>query len=282
MPLYLITEKSDKPTLPVNCREFYDGFCQHYHDTLEIIVVTAGEMKCTADERTYILKSGDIILFNPHVIHSGIVTEENTVYLRLIAVLSDVLEYPNSVLKFCANRLQNGYYMFDEYYPGGQESSGKIVEHTRRLFQNQKTESPASETIVLCELYGILSVLFEKHYHENTEYALKKRCRQFFMDLSLFLKENYHKPITVNDAAQALFMSTSRFSHLMQQYLGISFSIYLRQYRIERAIQKYTASCCTIKEIVESVGFTDYCYFSHVFKEYMGITPSVYFKKIGK
>ncbi|MBR4960935.1 MAG: AraC family transcriptional regulator [Clostridia bacterium] len=279
MPLYLITEKSDNSTLPVDCREFYDGFCQHYHDAFEIIVVTAGEMKCTTDERTYILKSGDIVLFNPHVIHSGIVTEENTVYLRLISALSDVLEYPNSVLKSCVNLLNNGYYLFDEYYPGGQEDSVKIMEYIKRLYQNLKTGSPASESIVLCELYGILSVLFEKHYHENTEYALKKRSRQFFLDLSFFMKENYYKPITVKDAAQALFMSTSRFSHLMQQYLGLSFSIYLRQYRIERAMQKYVASGCTIKEIAESVGFTDYCYFSHVFKEYMGVTPSVYFKK---
>lgn len=283
MPLYLVTEKSDAPTLPVNCREWYhelyEGFSSHYHDAVEMIAVTAGEMKCTADNHNYILKSGDIVLFNPYSIHAGYTTAENTVYLCLTFVLSDVLDYRRSVLKSCIGLLDSGHYLFDAYYPAGEEDSERIMGHIRRLHQHLNTQSPAAETVVLCELYSILSVLFENHYRENPDKALQKRSKQFMQNLSVYLKENYHKPITSADAAQALFMSTSYFSHLVKQHFGLSFSGYLRQYRIECAIKNFTDSGCTVKEIAESVGFTNYCYFSHVFKAYTGTAPSVYFRK---
>lgn len=282
MPNYLAIEE-EKITLPVNCRkwnhELNTGFERHYHTALEMIVVINGEMKCTVDTRSYILKSGGIVLSNPYSIHSGYTIVPDTVYLCLTFEFSEILNYNDSVLKSCAELLENGHYMFDEYYSADEDDSKILLQHTMRLYQNLNTQNPGSETIVLCELYSILSVLFDRHYHENPGKSSQKRNKQFIQNFSVYLQNNYNKQITTADAAKALFLSTSRFSYLIKQHFGCSFTSYLRQYRIECAIKNYTTSSYTIKEISEAVGFTDYCYFSHAFKEHTGISPSVYFNK---
>ena len=276
-------EKSEEWTLPVNCslsdHRLNEDAGQHYHDTVEMIAVLEGEMTCTAEVGTYTLRRGDIVLFNPYSIHSLNQASENTRYLRLSFGLSEFLNYHNSILSSHAEYLENAQSRFDEYYPADTEDGCLLSGHIQLIYSRINHRTPAGEAVVLGEMYRILSVLFESHYRTNSENVNPNRSKQFMQKLSDYLKDNYYKPITTNDAAQALFMSSSRFAHLVQQHFGLNFSRYLRRYRIDCAIKNFSDSNCTIKEISEAVGFTDYCYFSHAFKEYIGISPAVYFKK---
>ena len=284
MSLFQKPRNQETETLPVLCRHAYyalnSGFERHFHDAVEIIAVVSGEMKCTADNRMYILKSGDILLFNPYTIHSGYTTAENTMHICITFSLSDVLNYHNSVLKTSADSLNNGQFVFDECFLVGMEDSETLFKHVNNLYNhNIMTQSPFTQATILSELYSILSLLFERHYHESTVKSSQKRSRQFITDFMGHLQENYSNSITISDAANALYLSTSRFSYLIKQHLGCSFTNYLCHYRIECAIKMFAESNCTIKELSEKVGFTDYCYFSHAFKIYTGFSPSLYFKK---
>jgi len=283
MSYFLKMEKSEEWALPVSCRLWEqvgsDDCSQHYHDAMEIIAMLDGEMECTADSGTYRLKNGDILLFNPYSVHSINNTRENAKYLCLFLGLSEIFNFHNSILSMHGEYLENAQSRFDEYFSADTEDGRFLFEYIQRLYGQMNNRTPAGEAAVLGEIYCILSVLFERHYQKNPENGNLNRSKQFMQKLSDYLKDNYYKSITTNDAAQALFMSSSRFSHLMQQYFGLNFSKYLRRYRIDCAIKNFSDSNCTIKEISEAVGFTDYCYFSHAFKEYIGTSPSVYFKK---
>ncbi len=284
MSLFQQPRNSETETLPVLCRHAYyelnSGFERHFHDAVEIIAVVTGEMKCTADNRTYMLKSGDIVLFNPYTIHSGYTTAENTMQLCITFALSDVLDYHNSFLETCAELLNNGQYLFDECYFAGMEDNDVLLRHILNLYGNQiKAQSAVTQTTILAELYAILAILFEKHYRVFSAGSPQNRDREFIRNFLAYLQENYSRPITTSDAARALFLSTSRFSYLIKRHLGCNFTRYLCQYRIECAIKKHAGSNCTIKDLSESVGFTDYCSFSRAFKAYTGFSPGVYFKK---
>lgn len=283
MSIYEKTKRTENENLPVLCRlgwyDIYHGFEKHYHNAVEIIAMLSGEMKCTIDNRIYMLKRGDTVLINPYSVHSGYVTAENSTHLVLTLTLSDVLNYHNSAVETCANHLENGQCFFDEYLPADQEENNIFYQHILSLYEHIQNQDPASEMVVMGEVYNILSMLFEKHYHTESDRLLHKINKQFMQQFSEYLEENYAKPITTSDAAQALFMSPSRFSYLIKQHFGYSFTQYLCQYRIDYAIKHYSESNCSIKEIAKAVGFGNYCYFTRTFKEYMGITPAVYFKK---
>ena len=139
--------------------------------------------------------------------------------------------------------------------------------------------TPTTELDVLSAAFGILEILFSRHYTENAPSASYKKNALFMRTLSQYLAQHYAEPITAKDAAKAHFMSASRFSHLIRQNFGVSFSNYLCEQRIIYAMRDYSDSELSVKDIATAVGFNDYCYFSRSFKKYVGQSPAFYFKK---
>lgn len=275
-------------TLPINCEEWHmsldatdsdnSGVMIHNHEPLELIVILRGGAIWTADTRTYHLHAGDVLLFNPYVLHSAELTkQEDVVYLGLTFNINTVFGFKNSVLSRCASNITKGISCFDEFYPAGQADSDLICVAAETINRNFHIKTPESECRIIGCLYQLMMLLIQNHYHEENNLDIMKRNKHFLQELSLFLEQNYHLPITSKDAAKALFLSPSRFSHVFHQHYGINFQNYLCQYRIHRAAVYYADSLLPITNIATAVGFTDYCYFSRSFKKYIGKSPAVYF-----
>jgi len=275
-------------TLPVNCEEWHCSSTSdlamrqyvhlHNHEALELIIVQSGISLWNADNKQYRLSAGDVLLFNPYVLHSmELPPNEETIYIGITFSLESVLGFRKSVLHQCAAAVSDGTYCFDEFYPADAENTALIASIAKSIFQNFDKKTPNSECSIMSDLYRLLTILLSSHYHEDQTFCAYKRNKQFLQKLSLYLDENYMKPITSKDAAAALYLSQSRFAHVFHQHFGVSFPIYLCQYRIHRAAAYYSEAPVSVTEIAESVGFSDYCYFSKSFKKYIGITPAVYF-----
>jgi two-component system response regulator YesN len=91
-----------------------------------------------------------------------------------------------------------------------------------------------------------------------------------------YIKENYNKPITLNDVSSEVMLNPSYFSKLFKESLGLSFNKYLTQYRINKAKELMVNPTLRIKEIAGMVGYENARYFIQVFKFYTGLSPSVY------
>jgi transcriptional regulator GlxA family with amidase domain len=71
--------------------------------------------------------------------------------------------------------------------------------------------------------------------------------------------------LEIEDIANQVNLSASRFRHLFKQEMGISPNCFLRQLRLERAKHLVMGSFLTIKEIAAQVGIND---ISHFVKDY--------------
>ncbi len=79
--------------------------------------------------------------------------------------------------------------------------------------------------------------------------------------------------ISLKSVATAMNFSPAYFSSLFKKEMGMNFTNYLTQVRIQKA---KSLLCCTSKmvyEVADEVGFRDYRYFSQIFKKYTGQTP---------
>ena len=274
-------------TLPINCEKQYMSSVSsaefhevhlHNHEAMEIIVMQSGNAIWSADTRTYHLSAGDIILINPYVLHSAQPSHNSeAVYLCITFTLNAILGFPNSVLHQCAAAVSDGIYCFDEFFSVNAADTVQIISIANTINYDFHKKTPESECEIMCCLYRLLTHLLEYHYHEDLTFDSYKRNKQFLQKITLYLDENHSKPITSKDAANALFLSHSRFSHVFHQHFGISFPKYLCQYRVHRAAALYVDSALPITEIAAAVGFSDYCYFSRSFKKYLGKSPAVYF-----
>lgn len=88
-----------------------------------------------------------------------------------------------------------------------------------------------------------------------------------------FIQKSYRSPIYLSDAASAAGLSPAYFSTVFHDTMGISFSGYLTEYRLQAAERYLRSSDLTIKEIAAVCGFSSYPYFVTVFKEHFGFPP---------
>jgi len=117
------------------------------------------------------------------------------------------------------------------------------------------------------ELYNtIFNALSDKKNHYS--YTIS-RCLQY-------IAEHYANPITLEDAARAVDISTSYLSMTFKQEIGISFVSHLTHYRIQHSERLLSNTNMKIYEIAEQVGFSSPYYFSKVFKEQMGMSCKEY------
>jgi len=91
-----------------------------------------------------------------------------------------------------------------------------------------------------------------------------------------FIKENYCRPISLNDISAEVMLNPSYFSNLFRESMGISFTKYLTEFRINKAKELMVNPTMRIKEIAGMVGYDDVRYFIKVFRSFTGISPGTY------
>ncbi|MDC7287556.1 response regulator [Blautia schinkii] len=96
-----------------------------------------------------------------------------------------------------------------------------------------------------------------------------------------YMKENYMKPISQDEVAQAANVSSGYLSKLFKKELDIGFSEYLTQIRMDEAMHLLADTNLSIKDITQKVGYPNEKYFFKLFKKNTGIRPTDYRKLYG-
>jgi Response regulator containing CheY-like receiver domain and AraC-type DNA-binding domain len=93
------------------------------------------------------------------------------------------------------------------------------------------------------------------------------------------IENMYTTKISEETIAEQLGMTKEYFSYLFHKDIGITFSKYLRKYRIEIAKTLLVNEGLPKEEIPYSVGFSDPKYFNKVFREIQGESISEYIRR---
>jgi two-component system response regulator YesN len=88
-----------------------------------------------------------------------------------------------------------------------------------------------------------------------------------------FMRRNLQRNISRDETAQHVGISPGRFSQILKERTGRSFSELLRQYRVDHASDLLRTTEKSIAEIADICGFCDQSYFTRVFQNLKGLTP---------
>ena len=94
-----------------------------------------------------------------------------------------------------------------------------------------------------------------------------------------YIHSHYTKPLSLDKTADSVALSPHYFSHLFNTNMGVSFSTYVNNLRIEYSQHLLLETTLSIVEIAGMVGFVEQSYFTRVFKEVTGSSPGKYRKK---
>lgn len=94
-----------------------------------------------------------------------------------------------------------------------------------------------------------------------------------------YVAANYHRPLKVEQIANALHIDRQYLRNLFVKYTGSSTKAYLDSYRMSRAAELLLLKESNVYIVAFSVGYSDPLAFSKAFKKHYGISPSEYIKK---
>lgn len=88
------------------------------------------------------------------------------------------------------------------------------------------------------------------------------------------VQQNVSEAISSAEIAAMVNMSGSYFSQCFKQYVGRTYTDYVRDIRMERAKDYLRGTNKTIQWVAEQIGYHDEKYFSRLFREHVGVLPS--------
>ena len=109
----------------------------------------------------------------------------------------------------------------------------------------------------------------------NLVMAIAAELYQRIVAAKVFIDENYHEPISLNEISQKAFLSRYHFHRLFSQVYKKTPHQYLTAKRIEKA-KDLLSENRQVSDVCNEVGFESLGSFSVLFKKEIGFAPTYY------
>lgn len=240
----------------------------HNHRDFEILVIKEGKAYFSIDDNTFLVETGDVILVNPHEIHSAYTTAEfiPLSHYCITFDLSLLLASPAHPATEICNKLIEGRLKFDNLIKS--QKINELVLKTEQIFTEKNEGWEFFVSSILFEIFGHLC-----HSKNFTVTSTPTKSHIFIKKVLEFVENNFKDNITSSHAAEKLCYDKSYFCRLFKKNFGQSFGQYLNFHRIKHATEMMHSGY-SVSQAAFSSGFNNLSYFTKVFKKYNNTLPS--------
>ena len=263
--------------LPKNFR--YDG---EQHDFWEMVYIDKGEMLCTADKKSFMLKGGEMTFHKPGEFHnlSGNNQVAPNVSIITFQCRCRAMQYfDGKIFRLDAQEKSLLSTLFEEGL-----SCFRLVDERNPLLQSmrQLENSPFGSSqmtknlleVFLIKLYrskDVLSKKMRQNYRvdgEEVPYHIKE-----IMD---FFEDNIYGRVTVGDVARHVGKSESTVKQLFATYRKSGLMHCYNGMKIREARKLIREGRHNMTQIADLLQFDNPQYFSKCFKSFTNMTPREY------
>ncbi len=242
---------------------------RHWHDSIEILFVLKGNVEVFVQQQAYELVESDLIVINTKELHSLSGKGENLVLALQIPMEYIVKQFPgfNKLTLNCKSFL---------YADNQREVFDRIRHSLAKIMNSYIKEAYGYEveigSLVLEFLHYLISNFREDVIAD--EYSDKHKNR--LLSILNKIKDNYNKPITLQEIAESEYLSVSYLSKFFNEHIGMSFPRYVNTVRLEKVVETLITTDIPIIDIALRHGFPNEKSLYKLFKEVYGITPRQY------
>jgi AraC-like DNA-binding protein len=102
------------------------------------------------------------------------------------------------------------------------------------------------------------------------------RSKQAILKARRYVEAHLEEKIAEKILASYCGLSPAYFSRTFKRVTGLSFSAFLPQARIKRAMQLLAHESLTVTQVCFQAGFGNVSHFAVMFRRYVGVSPSIY------
>ena len=248
-------------------------FEYHYHDFDKIIIFIRGNVTYRIEGCTYKLEPYDIILVRHNDIHKPDI-DPTVPYERIIVYLS-----PGFLLAY-----RSDSYDLSSCF----QKSKELHSHVLRIYSLEKSSlyHTLSNLEYACTHDGYAKdlyckVVFLEFMIQLNRAALTNRVKYLpsvtadrrILDIMDYISGRLTEDITVEDIADACYVSRYHLMHLFKEETGYTLFAYITEKRLALA-RDLLKTGIPVTEVCFGCGFKNYSTFSRAYKKHFRISPS--------
>lgn len=258
-----------------------EGYANHYHNAMEIIVCAENQYIITTKNSTYTLKPGDILIIPPYMLHElhSEPSGSRFIYLIDVDMLHCFQDYKALNPAFIEPYLCTAALRPDIY----RQVYNSLMRMADLYFSHQVFWEISIYSVLL-ELFATIGA---DHYLKNSDKSVEdtsdKQSENYalFANLLNFIDTHYADDLTLEQAAEYIGFSKYHFTRLFKQHTNTTFHNYLCYKRIQAAQSLLTADRNRpITDIAFCSGFNNLTTFNRCFSKYTNCSPTEYRNKL--
>lgn len=226
--------------------------------------IISGGLVLEINNKSYICKSGDVILFHPGDSYKAYCHGTHCYFL----------------VTFFNIDIGNTINFLNESYNSGIYSSSKVKKISNEFVKDYQ-EKNKDESIYSLGLYASFLTFISKLaplFGSQAPFSKKSESSSEIKLTSLtkYIEKNVEKNLTVTDLAKYMGMSEKYFSSFFHIHIGMTPKQYLTKSKMNYALELLANEDSTLQDIAGCLGFADQYSFSKAFKKYFGEAPGTF------
>ncbi len=257
--------------LPVRVFMSQHGYVKaHWHQSVELLLVLEGRVQATVDGERFILKPEDILLINTNTIHE----------LDSPGSVSMVLQFSPDIFSQSSENMDALSFACNSAVDPSPERYQNLRSLIARLVQNNANVNAGTPYRNNAYYLLIVSELMTCFRCTATDSTKSKRNRASRMTSILeYIEAHYRENFSLSDLAEAQNLSVPYLSSFFNKQMGIGFSQYYTNVKLEHAVYSLTSTEDSIEAVGAANGFPEPHAFVRAFKKKYGCLPSTYRKQ---
>lgn len=248
------------------------------HDFIEIAFILSGEGTFVLNEKWYAVRKGDVLLFNPGVVHQCVYSSPDSPLEEFYVAFTDIHirdMQPNQISFPDHERL---------LHPGE-----KTFVSLSRLCASMKAESTCCQPgrYFMLKAYVTQMILLLYREQISAPVIVEKGCefestnKKYVVEQIVdYLDSHYSEKISLDQIARNMYLSPFYISKIFKSETGDTPINHLIRVRMEKARELLEQQRdISVQDIALQVGYDDAYHFSKLFKKHFGESPSYYRKK---
>ena len=249
----------------------------HWHEELQICLVTRGEICFHVQEQEILLPKGDGIYIGSGYLHTARPTgdpESSYICLNFLPALIGSFHGSAVEQKYLLPALSDPSLVFQTLradVPWQKE----ILDLAAKSLPIYEEKPAAWELALTIDLSWMFLLLLENH-RELSRSPRRSRSNVVVQRIISYVAQHYMEKITLGDLAREASYAQSECCRVFKKYTGESIFSYLRAYRLERSVYLLNGSDLSVSEIAYACGFSSTSYYIEHFRKQFGVTPLKY------
>ncbi|MBP1965381.1 AraC family transcriptional regulator [Paenibacillus aceris] len=252
----------------------------HWHEHIEIIYVVKGDAVFDIGGISNSTSLGDILFVHSGELHSGYAVSNMDVDYYAIVFNKSLLGsdsgdplYGPMVMPFMEGRKRFPLHLRPE--DGAYSAFASII---HRLIDEFEQKLPGYELTIRSNLQLLIAAALRLDHIGAPRIEVRANLSMLharhFEKLFAFVREEYRRPISLEEAAQLTNMSLHHFCKTFKKLTGRTFVEYVNLYRVNEAEKLLRTEGVSVTEAAELVGFNSINYFTRTFKLFKYYSPS--------